>query len=562
MSIDMAQFYQGFFEESFEGLEVMEQGLMELVPGTPDPEAINGLFRVAHSIKGGSGTFGFKEIASFTHVMETLLDEMRDNIRDVTENNSDILLKSIDCLREMLEATQNGTPVDQDRVREYQQALELELNSGLSDAINNHKPVERVSGDRRVKDRRTTQSRAGSIRVDTFKIDSLINMVGELVVTQSMLGLLGKTIEDNHKITPQEIEKLSDGLMQLERHTRELQENVMQVRMMPISYTFSRFHRLVHDLSSQLGKKVELKMNGENTEVDKNIIEKIGDPLVHLLRNSLDHGIEMPDERIARGKPETGTIHLNAFHRGGNIVIEIADDGKGMDKEILRQKGIEKGLINDEDILSDKQIFDLIFTAGFSTASEVTDVSGRGVGMDVVRRNILELGGSAEIDSRLGLGSTITIRLPLTLAILDGQTIRVGEEHYIVPVTSIVESLQIKTEMVNMISGLGETLKLRDEYIPIIRLHNIFGLESKDTISQEGLLVVVESDGQQMGLLIDELLGQQQVVIKSLEQNYKRTEGFSGATILSDGRVVLILDMPGVMRLNKKKAQLSRVRAA
>ncbi len=699
MSIDMAQFHQVFFEESFEGLEVMEQGLMDLEPGTPDSEVINGVFRAAHSIKGGSGTFGFKEIANFTHVMETLLDEMRDNTREVTENNSDILLKSVDCLREMLEAAQNGTPVDQNRVSEYQQALELELDSASSDSADNCKTVENpqeettsestgwsisfqphsqlfqtgndplaiirelselgqlevnidtsqvpefnlmecedcyfkwnliltssdvgreqidelfawvesdcileiealgvaaesskaadlanqstsdkaettdslpipqrrssdgggTNGDRRVKDRRSKQSSASSIRVDTVKIDSLINMVGELVITQSMLGLLGETIEDNQKITHQEIEKLCDGLMQLERNTRELQENVMQVRMMPISFTFSRFPRLVRDLSSQLGKKIDLKMSGENTEVDKNIIEKIGDPLVHLVRNSLDHGIEMPDERIASGKSETGTIHLNAFHRGGNIVIEIADDGKGMDKEMLRQKGIEKGLIDSEDILSDKQIFDLIFMAGFSTASEVTDVSGRGVGMDVVRRNILELGGSVEIDSSMGVGSTITIRLPLTLAILDGQTIRVGEEHYIVPITSIVESLQIKSEMVNIVSGQGETLKLRGEYIPIIRLHNVFGLETKDTIIQEGLLVVVESDGQQMGLLIDELLGQQQVVIKSLEHNYKRTEGFSGATILGDGRVALILDMPGVMRLNKKMGQFSHVRAA
>lgn len=698
MSIDMAQFHQTFFEESFEGLAIMEQGLMELEPGTPDSEVINSVFRAAHSIKGGSGTFGFKEIADFTHVMETLLDEMRDNIREVTEQNSDILLKSVDCLREMLELTQNGAAVEQERVSEYQHLLELELNSdsqskneivgqvdtssiesdvggsgwvisfrpqrqlfqtgndplalmrelaelgqlevnidtsqlpdfdlfesedcylswnmtligdasreqidelfawvedicelkiesiGLAassaKAVTNTSPEtavidepqdklpipqRRVSdrgssgGDRRVNDRRVGQSGSSSIRVDTVKIDSLINMVGELVITQSMLGLLGETIEDRQQITSQEIEKLRDGLMQLERNTRELQENVMQVRMMPISFTFSRFPRLVRDLSSQLGKKIELKMSGENTEVDKNIIEKIGDPLVHLVRNSLDHGIEMPEDRIAGGKPETGTIHLNAFHRGGNIVIEIVDDGKGMDKELLRRKGIEKGLISEEDILSDKQIFDLIFMAGFSMAREVTDVSGRGVGMDVVRRNILELGGSVEIDSTQGTGTTMTIRLPLTLAILDGQTIRVGEEHYIVPITSIVESLQVKAEMINMVSGQGETFKLRGEYIPIIRLHNIFGLEPVDNIIREGLLVVVESDGQQMGLLIDELLGQQQVVIKSLELNYKKTEGFSGATILGDGSVALILDMPGVMRLNKKQGEAPHIKAA
>ncbi len=698
MSIDMAQFHQVFFEESFEGLEVMEQGLMELEPGIPDSDVINSVFRAAHSIKGGSGTFGFKDIADFTHVMETLLDQMRDNVRQITVQNSDILLKSVDCLREMLESTQNETPVDKARVKEYQRSLEIELSSGSSETANSSRPDDKSQeeidsghvgwsisfrpesqlfqtgndplslirelgelgeleinidtsevpefhllesedcylnweltlvgdvkreqidelfawvedicelkiqalgselvadksvssivqsvenkaevvetlpvpqrrasdsggpgGDRRKKDRRGSGSGANSIRVDTVKIDSLINMVGELVITQSMLGLLGETIDDHQKITPQEIEKLRDGIMQLERNTRELQENVMQVRMMPISFTFSRFPRLVRDLSSQMGKKIELKMSGENTEVDKNIIEKIGDPLVHLVRNSLDHGIEMPKDRVTGGKPETGIIHLNAFHRGGNIVIEIIDDGKGMDKDLLRRKGIEKGLISEEDILSDKQIFDLIFMAGFSTASEVTDVSGRGVGMDVVRRNILELGGNVEIDSSQGIGTTMTIRLPLTLAILDGQTIRIGEEHYIVPITSIVESLQIKTEMVNMVSGQGETFKLRGEYIPIIRLHDVFGVESIENIIQEGLLVVVESDGQQMGLLIDELLGQQQVVIKSLEHNYKKTEGFSGATILGDGRVALILDMPGVMRLNKKMGHLSHIRAA
>ncbi|MDH5353979.1 MAG: chemotaxis protein CheA [Gammaproteobacteria bacterium] len=699
MSIDMTQFHQVFFEESFEGLEVMESGLMELEPGAADSEAINSVFRAAHSIKGGSGTFGFKAIADFTHVMETLLDEMRDGIREVTRHNSDILLRSVDCLREMLEATQAGNEVEKSRVQEFQQLLDQELASGqaktgtsqgqkpepetsgagnrskgwaisfvperrlfqtgndplaiirelgelgelevevdltqvpvfelleseecfmswsfklygdvgreqidelfawvedicdlkikaieskssdlvVSKVASSSSPSESISSsmplpqrrasdddpeakfDRRAGDRRGSQSGSSSIRVDTVKIDSLINMVGELVITQSMLGLLGETIEENQQITPQEIEKLRNGLMQLERNTRELQENVMQVRMMPISFTFSRFPRLVRDLSGQLGKKIELKLSGETTEVDKNIIEKISDPLVHLVRNSLDHGIEMPEQRIASGKDETGTILLDAYHGGGNIVIDIADDGKGMDRDVLFRKGVEKGLINEDDVLSDKQVFDLIFMAGFSTAAEITDVSGRGVGMDVVRRNIHELGGSVEIASTLGQGSKVTIRLPLTLAILDGQTIRVGDEHYIVPITSIVESLQLKSEMVNMVSGQGETFKLRDEYIPIIRLHNIFGVETKYGSLEEGLIVVVESGGQRMGLLIDELLGQQQVVIKSLEQNYRKTEGFSGATILGDGSVALILDMPGITRLNKNVTKTSHVRAA
>ncbi len=698
MSIDMAQFHQVFFEESFEGLEVMESGLMDLEPGTPDSEVINSVFRAAHSIKGGSGTFGFSAIADFTHVMETLLDEMRDGVREVTVENSDILLKSVDCLREMLEATQAGSDLDKDRVAEYQKALEQELaqeDAGVSAAAASQEaanetvggwrisfaphrqllqtgndpiplikelgelgkltvtsdfsavpdfellesedcfmkwdfelegeisrdqidelfawvedscdleitpiasaiPAEQSSvaeptpevapapqrrasnktqaaaeseaSDRRQGDRRKTDRRTGgssgsatSIRVDTTKIDSLINMVGELVITQSMLGLLGESIDENQTITPQQIEKMRDGLVQLERNTRELQENVMQVRMMPISFTFSRFPRLVRDLSGKMGKKIELKMSGENTEVDKNIIEKIGDPLVHLVRNSLDHGIEMPADRVAAGKDETGTINLNAYHQGGNIVIEIVDDGKGIDRDVIFNKGIEKGLITGDENLSDKQVFDMIFMAGFSTAAEVTDVSGRGVGMDVVRRNILELGGTVEIDSAKGAGTTMTIRLPLTLAILDGQTITVGGENYIIPITSIVESLQVKSDMINLVSGRGETFRLRDEYIPIIRLHEIFGFDY-DKNHKDGLMVVIESGDQHLGLMIDELLGQQQVVIKSLEANYKKIEGFSGATILGDGTVALILDMPGIMRLNKRmQGDKSTIRAA
>ncbi len=691
MSIDMAQFHQVFFEESFEGIEIMETGLMDLEPGEADSEVINSVFRAAHSIKGGSGTFGFTEVASFTHVMETLLDEMRDGKRDVTVENSDLLLKSVDCLREMLEAAQEGEDPDAERVKEHQSMLEKELGSSgesnsnqssqepdatkakdtdnaveqgwivkfkphnsifhtgndplplikelsslgeveLKTDLSNIPPFETLEveesyigwelkiitdadknvlseifawvedlcdlditplqaskeqaaeektqlpvpqrratdkaqgdaagGDRRKKDRRATKKpatqAAASIRVDTDKIDALINMVGELVITQSMLGLIGENIEDKGSIDASEIDRLRDGLMQLERNSRELQESVMQVRMMPISFTFSRFPRLVRDLSSKLGKKIQLVMSGESTEVDKTVIEKIGDPLVHLVRNSLDHGIEMPEDRVAAGKDELGTINLNAFHQGGNIVIEIIDDGKGMDRDVLYQKGIEKGLINEGDILTDRQVFELIFLPGFSTAAVVSDVSGRGVGMDVVRRNILELGGSIEIDSALGKGSTMRIKLPLTLAIVDGQTVSVGNENYIIPIISIVESIQIQDDMVNMVGGQGQTFKLRDEYIPIIKLHDIFGVEQDEPVQlKNGLLVVVEVNSTHVGLFVDELLGQQQVVIKSLESNYKKIEGFSGATILGDGSVALIIDMPGILTLNKKLSSKS-----
>ncbi|MCK5189160.1 MAG: chemotaxis protein CheA, partial [Methylococcales bacterium] len=388
---------------------------------------------------------------------------------------------------------------------------------------------------------------SSSIRVDTGKIDTLINMVGELVITQSMLSLIGEHFELN------KLDQLKNGLSQLERHTRELQESVMNIRMLPISFVFSRFPRLVHDLSTKLDKKIELVLVGENTEVDKTVVELLSDPLVHLVRNSLDHGIEMPADRIAAGKPEMGTITLEAYHRGGNIVIEVKDDGKGLNKDILRAKAVEKGLIDEDAILTDKQTYELIFMAGFSTAEKLTDVSGRGVGMDVVRRNIQTLGGNIEIISELGKGSTIAIHLPLTLAILDGQSIAVGDERFIIPLGAIIESVNINESMINRVAGKGETFRLRDEYLPIVRMHKIFDVKTAQALKlTDGLLVVVEGQGMRCGLFIDDLLGQQQVVIKSLEANYRKVEGVSGATILGDGSVALILDIPGLVRLSNQ----------
>ncbi|NNJ90963.1 MAG: chemotaxis protein CheA [Gammaproteobacteria bacterium] len=693
MTIDMAQFHQVFFEESFEGLDIMESGLLDMEPGQADSEEINAIFRAAHSIKGGAGTFSFMDVANFTHVMETLLDEMRDGRRQVTAKAIDVLLKSVDVLRHMLTSCQDDEEIDQAAVAVQKAELERILSGSADDAgsaaqqettveaeaapeikaeerivawkivFNPHDNILRTGNDpyriirelselgdievqcdaaqlpemedyevedfylsweiklnkaveqqtindifdwvedecdmaivpiteggsaavvdtalplaetskpatgTQLQDETAQDEPAaalpakpqpvakaaksgaakgggGSIRVDTAKIDSLINMVGELVITQSMLGMLGEGFNMSR------VEKLIEGLGQLERHTRELQESVMQIRMLPISFTFSRFPRLVHDLSSKMGKSIELEMIGEDTEVDKTVIEKIGDPLVHLVRNSLDHGIEMPADRAAAGKPETGKIQLIASHKGGNIVIEIRDDGRGLNRDKILEKALEKGVISDAANLSDKQIYELIFEAGFSTADQVSDVSGRGVGMDVVRRNINELGGGIEIESDPGKGSAIIIRLPLTLAILDGQSINVGEETYIVPLVSIIESIQVRADMVNMVAGKGETFKLRDEYLPVIRLHEVFGIKNpKTTNISEGLLVVVEGDGSKCGLFVDDLLGQHQVVIKSLETNYKKVEGASGATILGDGSVALILDIPDLMRLAKK----------
>ncbi len=665
MSIDISQFHDVFFEESFEGLDAMESGLLNLEEGAADVEAINTIFRAAHSIKGGAGTFGFMAVSEFTHKMETLLDEMRNGQRDVTSESTNVLLVAVDVLREMLTAVQQDSPTDDERISGVVQQLaallgedapntEAEQEAMVSSAASsgwliNFKPhqhmlqtgndpvrmfrelaslgeftsvvddsdlpafsnlepedsylawtielkgdaskedvveifewvdddcdlsieplvtediipvvedetetvepepvvtaeakAEPTAKESKPKTATSTTPAAASIRVSTDKIDSLINMVGELVITQSMLSQVGENF--NESMLPQ----LIDGLAQLERNTREMQEGIMQIRMLPISFAFNRFPRLVHDLSAKMGKKVELKLSGEQTELDKTVMEKIGDPLVHLVRNSLDHGLETPDKRTAAGKDETGTILLNAYHQGGNIVIEIKDDGAGLNEEKIFQKAVEKGLVGANDNLPPEKVHDLIFLPGFSTADVVSDVSGRGVGMDVVRKNINSLGGSVEVLSQRGIGSTFTIRLPLTLAIMDGQSIRVSNDNYILPLVSIIESLEVKSSDVKLVAGKGELYELRDEYVPVIRLYDVFNLEPKITDLEEGLLVVVEGDGQKVGLFIDELLGQQQVVIKSLETNYRKVLGISGATILGDGTVALILDVPGLISL-------------
>ena len=707
MTIDLSQFKQTFIEESDEGLDVLESGLLALDSGSADDEVIHAVFRAAHSIKGGAGTFGLNEIAGFTHVMETLLDEMRDGRRAISKQGINILLNSVDVLRELMDAARDDVPPEMSRANEVkgqldsllansedgqtqkteepespagdqtdsedsfsgqfseqfsqqkgwlikfhphehmlrtgndtvrmfkelaslgdmestadisqlpeislidpelsylsweiilknnetqgaiekaaveeifewvdddcdlsieplislsseQDSSEIVTEAAVSPPIDtltettpadtnvttdNVTPIESPPEEKTTQKKKKSSSEGGSIRVGTDKVDSLINMVGELVITQSMLSQMGD------EFSMDKLENLREGLAQLERNTRELQESVMRIRMLPISFSFQRFPRLVHDLSQKMDKKIELKMTGEQTELDKSVMEKIGDPLVHLVRNSLDHGIESPDVRVAAGKSEVGTINLNAYHQGGFIIIEIIDDGAGLPKDKLLAKAIEKGLVSPNEKLPDEKIYDLIFHPGFSTADQVTDVSGRGVGMDVVRKNIKELGGNVDVTTEQGKGTKFTIRLPLTLAILDGQLIRVGSETYIIPLVSIIESLEIQTENVNSIAGTTEVYKMRDEYIPLIRLYEVFDVQPETTRLQDCLLVVVEGDGGKAGILVDDLLSQQQVVIKSLETNYKRLEGISGATILGDGTVALILDVSGLLSLAKK----------
>lgn len=778
MSIDMGAVRQLFFEESIENLDVMESGLLDLEIGTTDSELINKIFRSAHSIKGAAGIFKFEQVVAFSHVIETLLDEIRNDEHVLSQDLIDLLLHSGDMLRNMLTALQQDETCDIQQVIDCQLALQKAINSPVEYAPLNEIPVEATGSstfpaelsepsheisslvdeeenneikeipqddiysieniaaedktpvlktkkytwhihfkpyenllktgndpinlfnelrrlgnlsvrvnveklpvfdellphncylswelelisscseimitdifdwvesecdlsltkvqaeapidissntesldinkenkalgpdadDNKLAENiniecsdtvvassktadnipsdsslptedkkeevapKTTESKppalsppikhknkvgtshsaneSSSIRVNIDKIDALINIVGELVITQSMLEQLSKSIENEHIVL------LQDGLAQLERHTRELQENVMQVRMLPISYSFNRFPRLVHDLSTQLGKKVELKLSGEHTELDKIVLEKMSDPLVHLVRNALDHGIELPEVRRAAGKNEIGVLHLHAYHQGGNIIIQITDDGAGFELEKIRQRAVARHLIGTDDTLTEEQLYDFIFQAGFSTAVEVSDISGRGVGMDVVRRNIRELGGTIDVRSQQGKGSTFSIRLPLTLAILDGQLVRVGDNIYILSLLSIVESLRVKSDAISSITGKAEVYRLRHEYIPVLRLYQLFNVQPSTTELDEGLLVIVEGDGRKIGLFVDELLSQQQIVIKSLQTNYKQVEGISGATILGDGSVALILDIVGLIDLFQQQHTL------
>jgi len=375
-----------------------------------------------------------------------------------------------------------------------------------------------------------------TIRVGVDKVDQLINLVGELVITQAMLA------QSASQIDPVEFERLHNGLIQLERNTRDMQESVMSIRMMPMSVVFSRFPRVVRDLSQKLGKQVELKTSGESTELDKGLVERITDPLTHLIRNSLDHGIEMPDDRAAKGKQPMGTITLSAYHQSGNIVIEVGDDGAGLPRDKILAKAKERGL-NVHDQMTDQEVYGLIFEAGFSTADQVTEVSGRGVGMDVVKRNITAMGGRVEIDSMQGVGTRMTVKLPLTLAILDGMSVAVGNETYIIPLGYVIESLQAERSMIKSVSGVEKLIQVRGEYLPIVTLHEIFRVPDAVTSPDEGIMIILEADGTKAALFVDAMVGQHQVVIKSLESNYRKVAGVSGATIMGDGRVAMILDV-------------------
>ncbi len=669
MSIDMQQFHAVFFEESQEHLEEMEQLLLALDLKAPDPEMLNSIFRAAHSIKGGSGIFGFDALASVTHIMESLLDKIRKGQMAISASMVDLFLSSVDQLKDILQSYRGGEAIDWASVQSLTQKLEIETSGKTQAAVEKEEqqgfgffaqvepaPAEEAFGffnepvadesfgffDEPVSDDSfgffedlpatdnvvlevasemsrsasdavagffedlletaspavevvastsrspsTSESRAvgatlsvvppivaqhnanselaqsasvgkgaveqkqlaskpksndhvtvesSSIRVDVAKVDQLINLVGEIVITQSMMNLLGKSLEGALG------EKFQTVANELERNTREIQEAVMSIRMLPVSFVFNRFPRVVRDLSTKLGKQIDLIIEGGETELDKGLTEKLVDPLTHLVRNSIDHGIESAEVRRERGKSPTGTVVLRAAQQGGNIVISISDDGGGLNRERILAKAKENN-IHIGDNPRDEDVWQLIFAPGFSTAAEVTDVSGRGVGMDVVKRNVQSLGGRIDIESRAGQGATFTIHLPLTLAIVDGMCVSVGDQTFIVPLVHIVESMQPSAADINTLAGDDQLLHVRNEYWPILSLHKVMQLEPHFTDPSKGIVVLIETTKYRFALFVDALVGQQQVVIKSLEQHYKRVQGIAGATIMGDGSVALILDV-------------------
>ncbi len=689
---DLSQFYQIFFEEAGENLDQMEQMLLDLDLSAANDEELNGIFRCAHSIKGGAATFGFSDVAELTHQMESLLDRLRRHELQPVPAMVDVLLDSADASRSLLARHQSGgqgeavstadlvrriaelaagqaptlsapvppapapapvaepapaaAPVpasaggaaralqiqigpmermeqadaikelfrdiaglgtiedlpatvpqtrlyavqtsstdddlldlfafhvakEQVQIRSMEGAAPVEPEpadatvQAVSDmaggapygffpgapgapaeqqAATAAQPVANAAGARsaapRTGDAKSAQMESTTIRVDVKKVDQLINLVGELVITQAMLA------QNSQGLDPAAYQQLLAGLADLDRNTRDLQESVMSIRMIPMSIVFSRFPRMLRDVANKLGKKVDLVTLGEATELDKGLVEKITDPLTHLVRNSVDHGIEAPEDRIAAGKPEHGTITLSASHQGGSIVIEVRDDGKGMSREKILRKARERGM-DVSDAMPDSEVWQLIFAPGFSTADVVTDVSGRGVGMDVVKRNIAALNGSVEIDSAEGYGMRVAVRLPLTLAIMDGMSVGVGNEVYILPLSSVVESFQVNPDDVSTVAQGSQLVKVRDEYMPVISLERVFQVPRQDQDKSSTIMVVVESDGSRIALLVDELLGQHQVVVKNLESNYRKVANVSGATILGDGTVALILDTSSLVR--------------
>lgn len=591
--MDDVEIVKEFLVESNDHLDDVESKILKLEKNPEDVDLINSIFRPIHSMKGSAGFLGLQDIGKVSHELETLLDEARKLKIKITPEIVEILYEGVDILKKLRESVakkvdNKGAPVDaidfhtllskistllahdQDNAQHENTQVnslktkhigEILVETGdiskdqLEIALQEQEQgqgrrlgeilVEKgIITPEKINSALKVQSVVGkpsseTVKVDTQKLDNLVNLVGELVIANALINEgLGNTTNGANK-----------NLSHLNKIVKDIQDQVMCMRMVPLKSTFQKMARLVRDVSSKMGKKVRLEISGEDTELDKTVIEEIGDPLVHIIRNSIDHGIEPQEERVAKGKPMEGLVRLNAFHRGGNIVVEIEDDGKGLCKDKLLKKAIEKELVEENALLSDQQIYNLIFAAGFSTAEKVTDVSGRGVGMDVVKKNVERLRGKVEISTVEGKGTKISIKLPLTLAIIDGMIVQVGSEKYIVPMLSIEESIRPKKEDVSTVQQRGEIINVRGNLLPMVRLHNLYNVQPKKTNPWEALILVVEGEGQRCGILVDDLLGQQQIVIKSLGEQFHNIRGISGSAILGDGHVGLILDVGGIMSM-------------
>lgn len=525
-----------FFEEATELLAVIEATCLRLEQNGGDREALNELFRAMHSMKGAAATLGYSEITRLAHEQESLLDVLRDGTSELDFELSNVLLSSIDFLRLLVEHARSGTAVEPSDVEDS--IIALQRAGGLRRRATRAK--EDVSSAAEAPRGRRT-SGGSTLRVSTERLDKLVNLVGELMISQS-------AILQALELPPVESQvRVREAMERMGQNTRDLQEQVMSVRMVPLGRVFARFPRLVRDLS--INKRLSLELVGEATEIDKEMIEKIVDPLTHLIRNAADHGIESAEERSAAGKPETGTIRLAASHQGGSVVIDVSDDGRGLDLPRIRALAVASGLLAADEEVGRERLQNLIFEPGFSTSEFITDVSGRGVGLDVVRSNIEGLGGVVSLDSTPGVGTRFRVRLPLTLAIMDGLLLRVGDQTYVLPLSNVVESFRPRWEQTRVLPSGLELVRVRDHSVPLLRLCEILNITADSADAAKSLCVLIETESGQLGLLVDEVLGQAQTVVKSLETHYRRVAGLTGATILGDGQIALILDVTGIARL-------------
>jgi len=596
------EFYKDFISEALEHLGTIELNLISLEQSPENGEYINAIFRPFHTIKGVSGFLNLHDIQKFSHAVESLLDEARNGRLRITQGMVDFILESVDLLKNMIldlrghiesgrmecstfelepylkkieilkgsgppaegfeQERTEADPEDKKapRLGEILSSKGVVSSEDISEALkeqgegaslklgeilikeNKARPKQVLDALREQK-RISSQFNEASVKVDTDKLDNLVDMIGELVIAQSL-------VEQNPLFSSLRDQKLVRDFSQFKRITADLQKISMSLRMVPIRQTFQKMVRLVRDLAKKSGKQVELIMSGEETEIDRNMVESLYDPLVHMIRNAIDHGIEPPEERRKTGKTETGNIFLRAYQKGGNVVIEIGDDGQGLNREKILRKARERGLVSDE-MLTDYQIDNLIFEAGFSTADQVTDISGRGVGMDVVKKAIENLRGKVEIFSCEGKGARFIMRVPLTLAIMDGIIVRVGEERYIIPTVFIKETLKPRREDVFSIHQKGDLIKVRENFLPLIRLHQLLGVATERQAPWETLVIVVENEGVQKCLLVDDLVGKQEVVIKNLGERLRDVKGVAGATIMGDGRAGLILDIHGIFQIDQ-----------